>query len=176
MPTAARGGCYLRVVQRAAAVWILLALGSVACESTQGSDTDSAAGEGGGSATPGSVLLLLDINPEPLCGIVGVTGVQLVARRVGCESPPPTPCTVPVDPPTLEGDAFSCPNTDPSTLLGVEVSQGGRYEVQTVITYTDLETEARCHALDADPEIIVPAEVVEAGAVRMLDDGDVPCP
>ncbi len=159
----------------AAAAVLVVASG---CDGVEAAETEAAAtdGAGGPVATPGSVLLLVDVNPEPLCNTVGVTAVQLVARRVGCETAPPAPCTVPAEPPRIEGDLFTCPNTDPSTLMGVEVEQGGRYEVQTVIEFTTGESEARCNARDADPEILVAASAVEAGAVIMLDDADVPCP
>lgn len=160
---------------------VLAVCGGLGCDGLEavGTDGDGTGSSGGGSAptaTPGTALLLVNVNPEPLCGTVGVTAVQLVARRVGCESPPPAPCTVPVNPPAIEGDTFTCPNTDPSTLMGVEVDQGGRYAVQTVIEFTTGETEVRCNALGGDPEIVVPAADVEAGVVQALDDAPVPCP
>lgn len=153
-------------------------VGVMGCDGLETVDTDAAAtdGVGGAVATPGMVLLLVDVNPEPLCSTVGVIAVQLVARRVGCESAPPAPCTLPTEPPSIEGDVFTCPNTDPSRLLGVEVGQGGRYEVQTVAEFTTGETEVRCNAQGGDPEIVVSASAVEAGAVTMLDDAEVPCP
>ena len=153
-------------------------VGVIGCDGVETADTEAAATDSAGAqvATPGTVLLLVAVNPEPFCNTVGVTQVQLVARRVGCESAPPAPCTLPVDPPSIEGDVFTCPNTDPSTLLGVEVGQGGRYEVQTVTEFTTGETEVRCNAQGGDPEIVVPASAVETGAVTMLDDADVPCP
>lgn len=147
----------------------------VGCDEEVSADTDP--GDAGGpTATPGTVVLLADVDPEPLCNTVGVTEVRLVARRIGCESPPPAPCTLPANPPTIEGDRRACPITDPTLLLGVEVDQAGRYEVQTEVEFTTGDTEARCHTLGGDPEVLVPAEDVEAGAVRMLDDGDVACP
>ncbi len=147
------------------------------CDGVESADTDAgAAGAGGAMATPGTVLLLVDVNPEPFCNTVGVTGVQLIARRVGCESAPPAPCTLPAEPATIEGDMFTCPNTDPSTLLGIEVEQGGRYEVQTVTEFTTGESQGRCNTQGGDPEILVLGSEVEAGGVTMLDDGDVPCP
>ncbi len=151
--------------------------GVAGCDGLETADTDGATdGAGGAAATPGTVLLLVDVNPEPFCNTVGVTGVQLIARRVGCESGPPAPCTLPAEPTTIEGDLFTCPNTDPSTLMGVEVGQGGRYEVQTVTEFTTGESEARCNAQGGDPEIVVLASEVEVGTVTMLDDADVPCP
>lgn len=153
-------------------------VGASGCDGVEMEDTEAAAtdGAGGPVATPGTVLLLVDVNPEPLCNTVGVTAVQLVARRTGCESAPPAPCTLPAQPQTIEGDIFTCPNTDPSTLMGVEVGQGGRYEVQTVIEFTTGESDIRCNAQGGDPEILVLASAVEAGAVTMLDDADVSCP
>ncbi len=151
--------------------------GVAGCDGVEMADTEAATdGPGGAVATPGTVLVLVEINPEPLCNTVGVTAVRLIARRVGCASAPPAPCTLPAEPPTIEGDVFTCPNTDPSTLMGVEVGQAGRYEVQTVIEFTTGESEARCNAQGGDPEIVVPEAAVEAGAVTMLDDADVPCP
>lgn len=162
--------------QLLAAVGVLT--GAAGCDGVETADTEAAGtgGAGGVVATPGTVLLLVDVNPEPLCNTVGVTAVQLVARRVGCEAAPPAPCTLPADPPSITGDVFTCPNTDPSTLLGVEVEQGGRYEVQTVTEFTTGETEVRCNTQGGDPEILVLDSTVEAGAVTMLDDASVPCP
>lgn len=165
-----------RRVQLLAAAGVLL--GAAGCDGVETADTEAATSDGAGGPveTPGTVLLLVDVNPEPLCNTVGVTAVQLVARRVGCESAPPAPCTLPAEPPSIEGDVFTCPNTDPSTLLGVEVEQAGRYEVQTVTEFTTGDTEIRCNTQGGDPEILVPASVVEAGAVMMLEHADVPCP
>lgn len=163
--------------------WLAVAgvlIGASGCDGVEIADTEAADtetdGAGGVVATPGTVLLLVDVNPEPLCNTVGVTAVQLVARRVGCEAAPPAPCTLPADPPSIAGDVFTCPNTDPSTLLGVEVELGGRYEVQTVTEFTTGETEVRCNTQGGDPEILVLESTVDAGAVTMLDDGSVPCP
>ena len=156
----------------------LLACLGLGCDGVETADTDGAStgADEAPTAIPGTAILLVDVDPEPACNRVGVTQVQLVARRVGCESPPPAPCTVPVSPPTIEGDRFTCPNTDPSRLMGVEVEQGGRYEVQTVIEFTTGESEVLCNALGGDPEIVVPAEDVEAGSVLTLDDDPVACP
>ena len=160
---------------------VMAACLGLGCDGVEPADTEGGGSSSGGggptpTATPGTALLLVEIDPEPACGTVGVTQVQLVARRVGCESPPPAPCTVPVNPPAIGGDTFTCPNTDPSTLLGVELEQGGRYQVQTVIEFTTGETEVQCNALGGDPEIVVSAEDVEAGIVLALDDAAVPCP
>ncbi len=143
-----------------------------------GEDTDGEtdADAGGQTATPGTVLLLVDVNPEPACSDPDVTQVQIVARRIGCESPPPAPCTVPVNPPAIEGDVFTCPNTDPSRLLGVEVTQAGRYVVETLATVTAAEPDVTCYGLDGAAEIVVPADDVEAGATIMLDAAAVGCP
>ena len=165
-------------MNRVILTWVMATGFGLGCDGVESADPVGEGSSGGVAPTsiPGTALLLVEVDPEPLCGTVGVTAVQLVARRVGCESPPPAPCTVPVDPPAIGGDTFTCPNTDPSTLLGVELEQGGRYEVQTVIEFTTGETEVQCNALGGDPEIVVPAEDVEAGAVQMLDDTPVSCP
>ncbi len=161
--------------------WIAAALGAwlagMGCDGldpVEEGDTATSGPESG--ATPGTVVLLVDVDPEPLCNTVGVVEVQLVATRTGCESAPPAPCTLPADPPILEGDRFTCPNTDPSRLMGVEVDAAGRYTVQSVIEFTDGQTDLRCHAQGGDPEVLVTAAEVDAGAVQTLDDGDVPCP
>ncbi|MCR9160460.1 MAG: hypothetical protein ACE37F_27575 [Nannocystaceae bacterium] len=163
-------------MRRPTAAWSLLLMLAAGCDGLDpvSNETDTEAMSGGGN--PGSVLLLAAVSTEGPCNTVGVTGVQLVARRVGCEAAPPAPCTLPAEPPTLEGDAFSCPASDPSRLLGVEVDEGGRYEVQSVIEFTTGEREARCHVEGGNPEVLVTSEAVEAGMVRMLDDGEQACP
>lgn len=158
------------------AAWSVFLLSVAGCDGLEpeSMDTDTDATPGGGN--PGSVLLLADVSTEGPCNTVGVTQVQLVAIRVGCEAAPPAPCTLPAEPPTIEGDAFSCPATDPSRLLGVEVVDGGRYQVQSVIEFTTGDREARCHVESGDPEILVTSEQVDSGMVRMLDDGEQSCP
>lgn len=163
-------------MRRSAAAWSLLLSIAAGCdglepESIEG-DTDTAPGEG----QPGSVLLLAAVSTEGPCNAVGATQVQLVARQIGCEAGAPAPCTLPADPPTIDGDVFSCPATEPSRLLGVEVVEAGRYEVQSVIEFTTGEREARCHVEGGDPEVLVTSAQVESGMVRMLDDGAGACP
>lgn len=150
-------------------------LGTSGCDGLEPVDTDGTA-TSGASVTPGTALLLVEVDPQPLCNTVGVVAVQLVARRTGCESAPPAPCTLPADPPTVEGDTFTCPNTDPSRLMGVEVSEAGRYAVESVIEFTTGDTERLCHTLSGDPEVLVTAAAVDAGTLLNLDDGDVACP
>ena len=158
------------------AAWSLFVLLAAGCDGLEPESTEADTDATPGGGNPGSVLLLAAVGTEGPCNTVGVTQVQLVARRVGCEAAPPAPCTLPADPPTIEGDAFSCPATDPSRLLGVEVVDAGRYEVQSVIEFTDGVREARCHVEGGDPEVLVTSEEVESGTVRMLDDGEQACP
>ncbi len=139
----------------------------------QGSQTQASA-TGGGS--PGSVLLLLNADAQGPCDTVGVVEVQLVARQTGCESAPPAPCTMPSEPPSIDGDLFTCPTTDASRLLGVEVTEAGRYLVRSEVRDTTGQEMSRCHGVGGDPEVLVTTEEIQAGAVKMLDDDDLPCP
>lgn len=136
-----------------------------------GTESESGAAAG----TPGTAVLLLDFDPQPACNTVGVTRVQLVAQQIGCESPPPAPCTMPANPPTIEGDQVTCPSTDSSRLLGVELTIPGRYAVRTVASTADTPQEV-CRSLDGDAEVLVTAEAVEAGSTLMLDPGEAGCP
>jgi len=154
-----------------ATLGLVVVLGCDGVDAGASSSTDA----GAAVATPGTVLLLVSVNPEPLCGTVGVTQVQLLAHRTGCGTESGEPCML-EDSPRTDGDTFTCPNTEPSILLGIELDRAGRYQVQIVTEFTTGDTRARCATLSGDPEITLTDEEVDAGSVRMLDAGDVACP
>lgn len=141
---------------------------------TDGVDTQNATSEGSG-AMPGIALLLVEIDAQAPCNTAGVTQVQLTAVRTGCESPSPAPCTLPSNPVTLEGEVLSCPSSDATRVLGIELDTAGRYAVQTVTSTASAEQEGACHAFEGDAEILIRAADLEPGLVRMLDEGTVAC-
>ena len=148
------------------------------CDTEPSPDEEGMATESEGagpSGTPGTAVLLLEFDPQPACNTVGVTGVQLVAQQIGCESPPPAPCTMPANPPTIAGDQVTCPSTDSSRLLGVDLTTPGRYAVRTVASTADVPQEV-CRSLDGESEVLVTAEAVEAGSTLTLDAGEADCP
>ena len=108
--------------------------------------------------------------------MVGLVEIEMRATQVGCEAAPPAECVLADG--TIGGDRFTCPATDPSALLGVEVPAGGRYAVEAVpILTTADELEADCYALPGGaPPVLVTTEEVDAGAHIMVEATGSPCP
>lgn len=141
-----------------------------------GSETDPADPEAS-PGTPGTAMLLGELMPEDLCRMPEVVQITILATRIGCEPGPPAPCTLPADPQPVAGDIATCPVTDPVRLLGVEVSQAGRYQVEAVGELTTGESVAHCFsAADGDPEIVVTAADLDAGRVIDLQSSGEACP
>ena len=130
--------------------------------------------ESGGGGHRAVIVGPIDTNAY--CNVVGVVEVAMRAMQVGCEADPPAECVL-IDG-TIAGDRFTCPATDPSALLGVEVPAGGRYAVEAVpILTTQEELEADCYALaGSGPPILVTTEEVDAGAHIMVEATGSPCP
>lgn len=127
--------------------------------------------------TPGTVTLLAELMPEDLCRMPEVVRITIQATRIGCEPGPPAPCTLPAEAQAVEGDIATCPVTDPVRLLGVEVSQPGRYRVEAVGRFTTGESVAHCvSTADGDPEVVVTAADLDAGSTVDLQSTGEPCP
>jgi hypothetical protein len=105
----------------------------------------------------------------------GVVEVVLRATLVGCEDD--GPCTLPADPPTYAGDRWSCPATQSSALLGVDVPVGGRYAVEAVAILTTAQEQGQqCYAMPGEaPPVLVTTADVDAVAHIMLDATGSPC-
>lgn len=143
---------------------------------TAATDAPTGSTSAAGSGTPGLVSFFGDVATAPACDTVGAVAVQWQATRVGCVDPPPAPCTLPGTPRPVEGDLMTCPQTDASVLLGVEVEQSGRYIVEAVLQLTSDEPEPECYADAGVTEIIVTDEQIAAGAVVMVTPTGSPCP
>jgi hypothetical protein len=158
-----------------AIAWALVvATTSVGCEGGLQPVEDDGAGETGGDR-PGTVLLA-DVDAGSACDLVGAVEVQMRARFVDCEHPPPAPCTKPVNPPDLLGDRFSCPAGDPTSLMGVQVTMAGRYYVDAIISFATADPQTECYARDGDVEVLVTSEEVEMGIDPMVEPTGAPCP
>lgn len=92
------------------------------------------------------------------CSMSGATRVRLQATRVGCENPPPAPCTLPQVPQVVEGDGVDCPAAESSQTLRVEFSQTGRYHVEVVTLAGDEVISAVCWGEDGGVELLIDDE------------------
>ncbi|MBL8944150.1 MAG: hypothetical protein JNK45_13420 [Myxococcales bacterium] len=164
---------------RAAALTCVLCLVAAACtESDPAADTGAAADDSTGDTgddTPHTTLLATV--PNTLCDAVGVVGVQIQAVQVGCEHPPPAPCTMPSDPPPIDGDTISCPITDPTVTLGVRIEAAAEYQVEVVLDRApDAETR-ECFAESVmQTSVLVTSVDLDVGAEKMLIGTGAPCP
>jgi len=80
---------------------------------------------GGGQ---GVVTLVAEADPSALCGPDGGS-IVFATRRVECFDPA-LPCTLPQDPPWLEGTTQSCDSAAGAIRWEVEVGQTGRWHTR----------------------------------------------
>jgi hypothetical protein len=164
---------------RAAALTCVLCLVAGACsESDPATDTGSAADEstgGTGDTTPHTTLLATV--PNSVCDAVGVVGVQIQAVKVGCEQPPPAPCTLPSEPTPIDGDTISCPITDPTVTLGVRIEAAAEYQVEVVTDRAPDAATRECFAESAmQTSVLVTSVDLDVAAQKMLIGTGAPCP
>lgn len=129
----------------------------------------------GGDDSPHTVLLA-PVSGS-ICDTVGVISVQVRATKVGCEHPPPAPCTLPADPPPVEGDMVSCPITDGEVTLGVRVDQAAAYAVEVVADRTPDDPTTECFAESVmATSVLVTSVDLDVGSQKMLVGTGAPCP
>jgi hypothetical protein len=162
-------------------------VGLAACTFADPDATDSGSGTGSASASASAdesstgddephATLLADV-PNTVCDEVGVVGVQIQAVQVGCEHPPPAPCTKPTDPPPQLGDMVSCPITDTNVTLGVEIDFAAEYQVSVVADRTPDDPSAECYAEStSETTVLVTSEDVDGGAQKLLVGLGSACP
>lgn len=161
-----------RVVVSAALV-VALAPG---CSEPRSDDGADSGGSSEGAGGPSQVILLVEV-PNSTCDAVGVVEIEARARRVGCESPPPAPCTLPAIPVDILGDKATCPISDPNVRLGVTIDDPGRYLVDTVARRDGDDPITSCFA--ATPmatEVLVTTVDLEIRAEKSLMPLGVACP
>ena len=153
--------------------------GPLGCASSDGQsqevDGESSSSTGVQDDVPHTVLLATVSNT--LCDGVGVVGAQLQAVQVGCESPPPAPCTMPADPPPILGDLLSCPITDPEVTLGVRIERAARYQVEVVADRAPEAPTSECFAeTTMATSVLVTGDDLDAHATKMLVGTGTACP
>lgn len=133
-----------------------------------------AAGCDAAAPGPGEVLLGT-IDTRHFCDFDPVVGVRLRARWVGCAEAEPG-----CEPPeslVVQGDRFTCPATDPSRDLGVDLLEGGRYRVEAVAEQTSMPPRIECFVDPRSGELDVDlpwSRLSDETPVRLLEHG--PCP
>lgn len=136
-----------------------------ACEETGAGDEQADSSTGPMDTTPHAVLLapVSDTVCETL-----VVGVQVQALQVGCEHPPPAPCTMPSDPEPILGDMVSCPLTDDVTL-GVRIELAAEYQVSVVADRSPEDPTTECFAENAmQTSVRVTSVDLDVQAQKML--------
>lgn len=149
-------------------VWLSGVL--VACGDDGGSTGESGGidPDDGGASTTGAPLepaprVVTEADVAAACGMAGATRVELHATRIGCENPPPAPCTLP-DPPRAEiGDGVDCPSTSSPVTMRVELVSTGRYNVELVTFAGETELSRVCQGIDSS-ELLVTEEQIAADA------------
>ena len=149
--------------------WIVGSAG-IACGDAQTEEPGETEGPRDGA------VLLGEVDAEGACNTAGVVESRIRAFRVGCEQGPPAPCTLPAEPEVIQGDRNSCPTSDREVLLGVAVSQPGRYRVEEVWIDPVVNERVFCFADGGETEILVTTQDVEQGRTLMLTRTSDPCP
>lgn len=150
---------------------------SPGCGDDGGSSTDTTGtlpGTSSGSSTgdAGIPVVTTSADVAAVCGLAGVTRVELQATRVGCVSPPPAPCTLPNPLRTTIGDAVTCPADASPVTLSVDITMAGRHAIELVGWEGEMERVRMCHSIDAERELLVDNEAFDAGemfSVTLLD-------
>jgi hypothetical protein len=159
-------------------VWVTIAT-TGACssdESTpQGDSSTGVAESSTGDASPHA--LLLAAVPNTVCDDPKVVSAELRAVKVGCEDPPPAPCTVPSVPVPIVGDRKSCPITDATVTLGVRIEVAAEYEVEAVLERAPDAPDGLCFGdPDLETSVVVTSEDIAARAQKMLEGTGRACP
>lgn len=159
---------------RRAAAFLRLAL-LISVSSTSLACSDDTGGDGGDTGTGGEMMgdpeatIVADASVDRACSPSSVAEVSLRATKVGCESGPPAPCTLPNPPPVFDSAAVACPIDAP---LELQIDEGGRYAVEVVRDPGATESTA-CWG----EEVVVTTEAVEASQIittAMVSEA--PCP
>jgi hypothetical protein len=159
---------------------LVVSMSALACSEPKDDDSTDESGamddSSGGSSGPPQTTLLVSVS-NAICDTVGVTSVQVRARRVGCEHPPPSPCTLPSIPTDQLGDQATCPITDPEVVLGIVVDDPGKYLVDSVAHMEDGDPITNCYASSVMVnDVLVTSVDIEIGAHKNLVSLDTPCP
>lgn len=142
---------------------ILLVLATaIGCASDAPSDESTSTGPGEPRAT-----ILVPV-PNTVCDDPKVVGVQVRALQIGCEHPPPAPCTMAADPEHVLGDEATCPITDPTVTLGVVVTTPGEYQIDAVTDRTPDAPTSECYAeSNLQTSLLVTSIDIDVRAVKM---------
>jgi hypothetical protein len=102
--------------------------------------------------------------------------LQLVATRIGCVKPPPSPCTLP-DPPTRYlGTLVECPANETALPLRVGVEQTGRYHVESVLSLEGGTEIRECYREGDELEVIIDdGRLANRPTITVTPAGE-PCP
>jgi hypothetical protein len=131
-----------------------------------------------GPSGPPHATLLGSVEAATVCNLTGIVEVVLRATLVGCDPPPPAPCTLPVDPMPIEGDRMTCPSAETTALLGVEVPRSGQWRVEAVYHYATGSDSLVCYAppgATAPFAIVTTADIDAFAEIEVVSQGG-PCP
>ncbi|MBK6916052.1 MAG: hypothetical protein IPH07_01500 [Deltaproteobacteria bacterium] len=153
----------------------LLALAMLA--GPAGCNEPAADGESSSTGPSEPHATLLAQVPNTVCDDPKVVSVQVTARQIGCERPAPAPCTKPADPPLLTGDSATCPISDPTRALGVEVDFAAEFEVEVVADRSPEAATAECYAASVMARsVLVTGIDLDVRATKELVAVGQPCP
>jgi hypothetical protein len=161
----------------------LLAMGiAAACGDDGGEASDTGAGSsstGTDESSSGGVpnafpTIEAVVDAAALCG-GGADSIEIRATRVGCEDPPPAPCTLP-NPPMVEvGDQLACPSDETAAALRAEIMIKGRYNVE-VATITGTSESVECFADGPEaPVLVSEGQLASKPTIAVSGLGE-PCP
>ena len=110
------------------------------------------------------VVFLTQVELTRQCDRVGAVEVQMRARRVSSE------------PLEILGDLATCPSAEVERLMAVEVDRPGQYLVDVIVRFATGDPVTECLEEEGEPEVLVTAVEVDAGANRILAGTRQPCP
>lgn len=166
-------------VRPASSFLVSLAITIVACSdpaAPEGETTSAQVDTSTGDGDRPHAMLLAAV-PNTACDDPKVVSVELRAVKVGCEDPPPAPCTVPAVPVPITGDRKTCPITDDTVTLAVRIEAAAEYEVEAVLERAPDAPDGLCFGdPDLETSVVVTTEDLEAYAQKMLEGTGRACP
>lgn len=159
----------------ALAISLLLACTPLESTDTGGDTTMTTMTTGAPSGEP-QVIVSAKVDLIDLCGVEGAQAVTFLARKIGCEPGPPAPCTLRTDP-YMEygGDVMTCPSSQTSLDMEVEIPVTGRFQIEARTTTTS-GSLSRCFGRGGQLPTVVTAEEIEARASIFVETTATACP
>jgi hypothetical protein len=149
-----------------------------ACDGAGEGMTIASSVDAGSENTAPHVTIRTVVDVFERCGPSGSQFLSFRATRIGCERPPPTPCTIAVNPyDTVFGDTRNCEQaSETAAPFALELERAGRYQLE-IVALTDSGEVRSCLGPDGEAETLITSDQLEAREiVTVAHLGGGPCP